>query len=275
MNKEKLDIMKENGINRISIGIETFHHTHLKQINRNLDKNKLISLVAYAREIGISNINFDLMYALPNETILDLEQDLEQLLELKPTHISTYSLMIEPHTVFGVTNIEPIDEDIDAFMYETICTTLKQVGYEHYEISNFSLPGYQSRHNKTYWNNEPYYGFGLGASGYYDGVRYSNTKNINSYLNGTYEQEHDILSIRETMEYEMILGLRKQEGVSKKIFAQKYGCQMEDVFPIDQLLKEGRIVQTHDRVQIPSNYWYISNDILLQFIGGTYESNSK
>lgn len=155
-----------------------------------------------------------MIYALPNETLKEVEEDIETFLQLDIPHISTYSLMIEPHTILGVQEVKQIEEELDYAMYQKIEDILKQNGFHHYEVSNFSLTEFESKHNLVYWNNLEYYGFGLGAAGYIDGVRYENTRKWNQYLSGNYREEFHKLSINEIIENELILGLRKLEGIS-------------------------------------------------------------
>ena len=205
------------------------------------------------------------MYAFPNETLEDLEKDLDEMLKLNINHISTYSLMIEPHTLLYNKNIETIDEELDEKMYKLICSKLDK--YNHYEFSNFATENYESKHNLTYWNNEQYYGFGLGASGYIDNIRYTNTKNLNEYLSNNYHIEENILTKIEMMENEMILGLRKLEGVSLEKFYIKYNKRIEDVFNISKLLKSEELIISSGYIKINEKNIYVSNDILINFIG--------
>ena len=262
LTKEKIDLFKRNNINRISIGIESFDKKNLKFLNRNLNN---LELIPYIKKIGIDNINVDLIYALPTESKKTLINDIDKLLELDVPHISTYSLIIEPHTMIYNKKIENIDDFLDLEMYNIICSKLK--AYNHYEISNFSKKGYESKHNLTYWNNEHYYGFGMGASGYIDNIRYTNTKSINEYIKENYILEEEKLDIKETMENEMILGLRKLEGVNISNFKKKYNKEIKEVFKIDKLIEEGKLLIENDCIKINSKYLYVSNEILINFIG--------
>lgn len=262
LTKEKIDLFKKNNINRISIGIESFNEDNLKYLNRKLCN---LDLIDYMKRIGLNNINVDLMYAIPNETKEILINDIDRILELDIPHISTYSLIIEPHTVLYNKKTKNIDDFLDLEMYNIICSKLKD--YNHYEVSNFSKEGYESKHNLTYWNNFNYYGFGMGASGYIDNIRYTNTKSINNYIDGNYEYEKDILTERITMENEMILGLRKLEGLSISNFEKKYHKKIEDVFDIKELLKERKLIINQDYIKINKDYIYVSNEILINFIG--------
>ena len=262
LTKEKIDLFKRNNINRISIGIESFDKKNLKFLNRNLNN---LELIPYMKKIGIDNINVDLIYALPTESKKTLINDIDKLLELDVPHISTYSLIIEPHTMIYNKKIENIDDFLDLEMYNIICSKLK--AYNHYEISNFSKKGYESKHNLTYWNNEHYYGFGMGASGYIDNIRYTNTKSINEYIKGNYILEEEKLDIKEIMENEMILGLRKLKGVNISDFKKKYNKEIKEVFKIDKLIEEGKLLIENDYIKINSKYLYVSNEILINFIG--------
>ena len=273
LTEEKIKIMKQHGVNRISIGIETFHLHHLKNMNRHHTKNQVQEMILTLKQYGFTNINLDFIYALPNETVKEVEEDIKNFLQLDVPHISTYSLIIEPNTIFHIQKIQPIDEDLDYEMYQTICKTLKQHGYEHYEISNFAKPNYTSKHNLTYWNNEKYYGFGLGASGYIDHIRYTNTKNFNKYCNGDYITEQIKMTDKMNMENEMILGLRKKEGVNEQQFEKKYGKIITSVFPIEQLKKKGQLQIENGWIKIKEEQIYLSNEILIQLLGEIDESN--
>ena len=156
IDKEKLELYKEFGINRLSFGIETISKEGLNLLERDLDLDKVVDTIKVCRELGFNNINVDLMYALPNETIKDLEKDLEFIYSLDVEHISTYSLIIEDHTKLKINNIKNISEDLDYEMYKYICESMKSNKYKHYEISNFCKDGYESHHNTCYWDNNYY-----------------------------------------------------------------------------------------------------------------------
>ena len=262
LSKEKIDLFKKNNINRISIGIESFDEDNLKYLNRKICN---LDLINYIKSIGIDNINVDLIYAIPGESKEVLINDINKLLDLDIPHISCYSLIIEPHTVLYNNKTKNIDEELDLEMYNIICSKLND--YNHYEVSNFSKKGYESKHNLTYWNNEQYYGFGMGASGYIDNIRYTNTKSINNYIDGNIILEKEELNERITMENEMILGLRKLDGVSISNFYKKYHKKIEDVFDIQKLIKERKLIIDNDYIKINKDYIYVSNEILINFIG--------
>ena len=264
--KEKLELLYKNGVNRISIGIQTFNNKYLKFLNRNHNEDMIKEKINIAKKIGFNNINIDLIYALKEETVEDLKIDLEKFLELDITHISTYSLIIEPHTKLFIDNEENIDDELDYEMYSTIKKVLESNGYKHYEVSNFAKEGYESKHNLTYWNNNEYYGFGMGASGYIDGIRYDNTRSINKYLNGEYILEEHKLDSREVIENEFILGFRKIDGINKEDFNKKFNMDIKNIDIIDKLLKEEKLLENKKNIYINPKYIYISNDILIEFI---------
>jgi len=263
--EEKLKLLYENRVNRISIGVQTFNDKYLLFLERNHTKDEVIKKIKLVKSIGLNNINVDLMYGFENQSIEDLKKDLDEYLKLDINHISIYSLILEEHTKLSMRNIS-LDDDLTADMYEYICKFLKEKGYNHYEISNFSRTCYESKHNLTYWNNEEYYGFGLGASGYIDEVRYENTRSLSKYLNGQYVLEKHKLSKKECMENEMILGLRKISGVNKEVFYKKYNMNINDVFNITELLDKDYLIDDGENIYINGNLLFVSNEIMKYFI---------
>ena len=263
IDEEKLELFKNNGVNRLSFGLETINESNLKLLDRNADKEKIFSIISLCRKMNFDNINIDLMYAIPSEDLNILNSDIDFVLNLNVEHISTYSLIIEDHTKLKINNTKYISEDLDYEMYNLICKRLKD--YDHYEISNFSKNGYQSRHNLCYWKNSNYYGFGLGASSYIDNRRINNTRSINKYLEDNYISNYEILKKDDIMSYEMILGLRTNIGVNKTSFFNKYGFEIEEIFNIKSFIERGLLV-SNDNIFIPIDKWYISNEILVSFI---------
>ncbi len=260
---EKLKFLYKNKVNRLSIGIETFNEKHLSFLNRK--KTDVISKIDQIKKIGFKNINIDLIYALPNQTIKDLKNDLDLFLKLDITHISTYSLIIEKNTLLDIKNTKNISEDLDFKMYNLIKNTLENNGYNHYEISNFAKPTYESKHNLTYWNNEFYYGFGLGSCGYIADYRYENTKSLSKYLKGIYLKEKHYVDKKEKLENEFILGFRKIKGINKKEFYDKYGIDINRIDVINRLIKEGKLTDFNGQVFIENEY--LSNCVLVDLIG--------
>jgi len=266
--EEKLTLFKSNNINRISIGVETINENYFSFLNRGTKKETVKEKIKLAQKY-FENINIDLMYGFPNQTKKELINDLSFITELNPSHISIYSLIIEEHTKIYIDKISPLDEELEAEMYYEIINYLKENGYIHYEISNFSKKGYESKHNLVYWNNEKYYGFGLGASGYIENIRYTNTRSLKKYLEGNYVFEKEIITKEIDMENEVIFGLRKTEGISRSKFLKKYCFDIEQIFDIMDLVNKKMLKIDGDNIFIPENNLYISNSILVNFIGGS------
>lgn len=262
INEYLLELLKENNVNRISIGIESFDKDNLEFLNRKYDKKEIFNKINLTKKY-FSNINVDLMYALPIESFNTFKKDLSYILKLDVPHISTYSLIIEEHTKIHNDGVKPIKEELDYKMYTYICNKLKKKGYLHYEISNFAKFGKESIHNLTYWNNEEYYGFGLGAHGYVDNVRYENTRNFNKYINEEYRLNELMVSRIEEMENELILGLRKMEGVDIKRFKIRYNADIFEVFPnIQKALDKKYLKLEDDMLFIVPSKIYVMNEIL-------------
>ena len=270
INIDKLKLFKENGVNRISIGVESVNPKYFEFLNRISEKDEVVSKINLVKKY-FDNYNIDLMYAFPNQSVKEVIDDLSFIISLNPTHISIYSLIIEEHTKIFIDKIEPIDEEIEEEMYYNIIKELKKNNYNHYEISNFAKSGYESIHNQVYWNNEKYYGFGLGASGYIDNIRYTNTKYINKYIEGKYINEKEIISNSIDMENEMIFGLRIINGVNKDNFHKKYHISIYDAFDIIDLIDKKLLIDDGNNIKIPEDKLYISNSILVNFVGGVRE----
>ena len=256
--EDKLILFKNNGINRLSIGIESFNEDNLKFMERpsiNIDN-------IYLAKKYFDNINLDLIYALPNETLDILNSDLDKVLELDPEHISIYSLIIEPNT--KIKDIKSIDDELDYDMYKLIYNRLSS--YNHYEVSNFAKEGYESKHNLTYWNNEEYYGFGLGASGYTNDIRYTNTKSINNYIKNEYNRVEEHLTIEDKEKYELIMGFRKLRGINLDNYKNKYNKDLLENPIINKLLKENKLTVKDNYIFINEKYFYLQNNILIELI---------
>lgn len=265
---EKIDLFKKYGINRISFGLESTNKKHLDFLNREFDRNKVISIINYAKEVGINNINIDLIYALENQTIEELKEDLNFITSLDIKHISTYSLIIEKNTLLSVLGTRNISEDLDFKMYRFICEFLKEKDFIHYEISNFCKEGYFSRHNTVYWKNLEYYGFGLGASSYIGNRRITNTRSFNRYFSKEYISNIEEVSNKDLREYEIMLGLRLAKGIDKKKFRNRFGKRIEEWYNYDELIDKGFIIDDGNNLFIPEEKFYVSNEIIVKFIEG-------
>ncbi len=266
ISEELLKDLKDMGVNRLSIGIESFDEDKLAFMNRSITFDEAKRKIDLAKSLEFDNINVDLMYGIPYERAKDLRKDLGLFLKLEPTHISTYSLIIEEHTMCKVREDENIKEEEEQKMYCYIKDKLEKTGFNHYEVSNFALPGYESKHNLCYWNNQEYYGFGLGASGYIKGFRYENTKSFSKYLEGNYKENEHLVSKVEMMENELMLALRKMKGINLQEFFDKYEVNLQDVFPVKPLIKNKELIYKDGYIFINPKYIYVMNEILLKLI---------
>lgn len=262
--KEKLELFRENGVNRLSFGLETISSSQLEFLEREESIERTANIIKTAKEIGFNNINVDLMYALPNETIDDLKKDLDFIKSLDIEHVSCYSLIIEEHTKLSINNTENIDSDLDYEMYLEICNFMKNNGFSHYEISNYSKVGFESKHNLVYWNNDEYYGFGLGASSYIDNKRCANTRSISNYLKGKYLLEEEILEKDDLVYYEVMLNLRKKSGIDLNKLYSLYNVRLD----YKELVNLGLLEIDDNKLYIPEDKWYISNDIIIRLLEG-------
>ncbi|MDO4466848.1 MAG: radical SAM family heme chaperone HemW [Bacillota bacterium] len=218
----KIKLYKELGVNRISLGVQTFQETLLQKIGRHHTNEQVFETIRGFKQKDIDNISIDLIYALPNQTMEDLKKDIEVFLSLDLPHLSIYSLQIEENSVFGKQGIKPVDEDLEADMYEYICEKLKEAGYLHYEISSFCKPNMYSRHNVVYWSDEDFYGLGLGASGKENNIRYDNTHSMKEYLEKGACPSWIETSLEEKAYEAIMMGLRTTMGFSISDWQTKY-----------------------------------------------------
>ena len=243
---EYLQALIKQGVNRLSIGSQTFDDNILKLIGRRHNSSDIIRTVEFAKNAGFENISVDLIYGLPTQTIEKLRQDLDKFLSLEIQHISTYGLKIEEGSYWGryynkadnkliVPNSDliylPPDDDTQADMYEGVNEILEQNGFYRYEVSNFAKKGYESKHNLNYWNNDEYYGFGAAAHGYADGVRFYNYSELEKYMaTPSTHQYGKTLTEDEKLEEEIFLGFRKREGVNVNKIKEKFGIDFENKY---------------------------------------------
>ena len=263
---ELLSVLKSNNVNRLSIGIESFNEKKLSFMNRKHTFDEAQEKIKLCRQYGFDNINIDLIYGIPKETIGMLKKDLKQILKLNPQHISTYSLIIEDNTVIGISKPTPIEDELDEEMYNVICQTLKKKDYNHYEVSNFAKKGYTSRHNINYWLNENYYGFGLGAHGYIGNIRYENTRSLTKYINGAYVLNQSLLSKEEDMNNTIMLGFRLLKGINLEYFYEKYQENLQQHYDIQKLLDDKKLLYEDGYLKINPKYMYVMNEILIKII---------
>lgn len=231
LTKEKMILLKQHGINRISLGVQSTHNDMLKKIGRTHTFETVVETVENLREVGFDNISMDFIYGLPNQTLEDVAQDLENLCKLNPQHLSLYALTIEPNSAFGIQGMKPASSELETEMYELIVKTLLNKGYIHYEIANFCKPGYESAHNMHYWQYHDFYGVGVGASGKENHTRYTWTKNIQEYLSDKQSYDEYLNLSQEDEMFEMVMmGLRTSHGINLKDFHSRFNQSLTEVF---------------------------------------------
>jgi oxygen-independent coproporphyrinogen III oxidase len=275
--REKLQLFKEMGVNRLSIGLQAWQDTLLKALNRVHNLEQFLSAYHSARELGFNNINVDLMFGLPGQTIEQWKETLEKVTALKVEHISCYSLIIEESTPFYNMNsrgklVLP-EEEKEREMYELAVNFLKFNGYDQYEISNFTKQNLKCRHNMIYWNLEDYYGCGSGASSYLNSVRYRNTDSIESYIymmddnnNACIEEYKN--SKEDDMEEFMFMGLRKLEGISEKEFSERFNINIDEVYKnvINKFTNNKLLMREAGRLYLSEEGIQLSNQVMCEFI---------
>ena len=276
LDADKIAILKNSAVNRVSLGVQTFDNKMLKKIGRSHLEKDIYENIDRLKLAGFDNISIDLIYALPGQTMDQVKENVAKAISLDIPHMSLYSLILENHTVFMNRmrrgKLPLPKEELEAEMFEYIIAELEQAGFEHYEISNFSKPGFESRHNLMYWDNAEYYGIGAGASGYVDGVRYKNHGPIRHYLSAVeagdarITEEH--LSQKEQMEEEMFLGLRKKSGVSMARFEEKFGRSFEGLYGeiIRDLVQHGLMQIDGDRVRMTKRGLFLGDTVAERFI---------
>lgn len=270
---KKLTIYRNVGINRLSLGLQSTDAEELKLLGRIHSYEEFLKSYEWAREVGFSNINIDLMFAIPGQTGEAWRQHLYQVAELNPEHISAYSLIIEEGTPFAEQNLDLPDEDTEYQMYEDTAEILERYGYRQYEISNYAKQGYMCRHNAGYWQRREYLGFGLGASSLYRGMRFSNTRRMQEYLKESrnpdqIRQDVTVLSRNERIEEFMFLGLRMTEGISEKKFEENFDVRLMDVYGdiLQKYEETGFMEHIETKWRLTRKGIHVSNHILADFL---------
>jgi putative oxygen-independent coproporphyrinogen III oxidase len=273
LSDEKIAVLKKNHVNRVSLGVQTFNDKLLKKIGRSHSAQDVFDNVAKLKAAGFDNITIDLIYALPGQTMADVKQDVAHVMSLDLPHVALYSLILENHTIFMNKmrrgRLDLPSEDTDFEMYNYIIDSLQAAGFEHYEISNFGKAGYESAHNLMYWDNAEYYGFGAGASGYVDGVRYKNHVPIHHYLEHADKQVvKEKLTLKEQMEEELFLGLRKKSGVNTQQFSDKFNQDFEALYgPTVAALRDKQLLEkSGDQIYMTRRGLMLGNDVFEAFL---------
>jgi len=277
LNKEKLKVIKSLGINRLSMGLQVTQNHHLKYIGRIHTYEQFEKNYKDAIDIGINNINVDLMYSLPNQSFDEWKETLEKIINLNPKHISAYSLILEEGTKFYDMymdkEFELNDEEVDINIYNYTIDKLSSSGYNQYEISNYAKEGYECKHNILYWKCDNYLGLGPGASGYINNYRYSNICDIteyNKYLDDNKKplEEKNILSKKDEIEEFIFMGLRMNKGINLDEFNKKFNINFKNKYNhiIEKLKNLNLIIEQNNNITLTQRGREISNTVFVEFI---------
>lgn len=277
LDAEMAAALREMGFNRLSMGVQAWQNSLLRALGRIHSIEGFLENYQAVREAGFANINTDLMFALPEQTMEDWQETVRQIVRLQPEHISAYSLILEEGTPFYERyergELEPAAEELDREMYHWAAAYLAENGYEQYEISNFAKKGRQSRHNRIYWQAEEYLGLGLGAHSYMEGERFHNSYDMQKYICA--EGKADILkedaertTEKDALAEFMFLGLRLTEGISFARFRERFGMEMDDIYgkEIEKLLAEGLLIQDKTGIRLTKRGTDVSNYVFEKFL---------
>lgn len=277
LGRETARALRGMGFNRLSIGVQAWQDSLLQRLGRIHTIGEFLENYQMAREEGFRNVNLDLMFALPGQTLADWRETLEQAAALGPEHISAYSLILEEGTPFyqewEAGRLTPVPEEMDREMYYMAIDFLAGKGYAQYEISNFAKPGRQSRHNRLYWQAEEYIGLGLGAHSCWAGGRFHNTYDLEGYIRAEgrlerLEQDREQITEKDALEEFMFLGLRLTEGVSFAAFRERFGREMRAVYgeQIDRLTKQGLLAEDGTGIRLTRRGIDVSNVVFGEFL---------
>ena len=275
--REKLEFLKAMGVNRLSIGLQAFQDSLLKELGRIHTFEDFKQSFSLARELGFNNINIDLMFGLPSQTLEQWIETLENVTKLNPEHLSCYSLIVEEGTGFykrfelGTLNLP--DEDLEIRMYAETIEYLKNKGYMQYEISNFAKNGMTCKHNLIYWDLDEYIGCGAASHSYSDGFRYRNEENVEEYIEKMNTEYSAIVekrknSYKDDMEEFMFMGLRKNVGISKSEFTRKFNEDIHNVYGdvISKYVSTGFMKESDDSIFLTYKGIELSNVVMAEFI---------
>lgn len=266
---EKAKRYKQAGINRVSLGVQSTNNQLLKEIGRTHSYEDVQTSIEILTSVGITNISMDLIYGLPNQTLNDLEIDVDRLLALNPKHLSLYSLTIEPNSQFSRAGIKEVSSELETDMYLLIQKKLKEHGFIHYEISNYCLQGFESLHNLSYWKYDDYLGVGIGASSKVNHRRLTNHHNINDYIQGkrVVSENLELSEADEMFEY-IMMNLRLIDGIDCQRFFELFKIDIYDRFKrtIDLYVNKGLLVYNKKRLYANDKGRLMLNEMLVDFL---------
>ncbi|HSR52061.1 MAG TPA: radical SAM family heme chaperone HemW [Acidobacteriota bacterium] len=272
-----LEVYRRLGIDRISLGVQSFHDGHLKALGRVHDAQQARTSIRWIRQAGFDNLNLDLIFALPHQTLDEWRADVEESFSYRPEHVSLYNLTIEPGTEFGRRRqaglLLETAQDLAADMFQTAIDDAEKAGMIHYEISNFALPGRECLHNRIYWRNEDYLGLGVGASSYVDGLRWTNCGDLDDYAQGAARgwvprEVEERLPARQALGEEIMLRLRTREGADLAALSDKYGLAAQNLYaaPLQRLQSDGLISLRGTSVTLTPRGIFLADQVCAEFL---------
>lgn len=273
LSEEKLSALKKGGVNRLSIGVQSFNNSELETIGRVHNESDAENAVKLSQKCRFSNINLDIMFSLPGQTNESFKYTLEKAISLNPTHISCYSLILEEHTplyddvMSG--KVKLCDEETDRALYEYACKFFSAHGFNQYEISNFAHQGYKCKHNLKYWNCDEYVGVGVAAHSYFKGERFFNTASLDDYLSGRYSGGiAEKIEGKDAISEFIIMGLRKTAGIEKKEFKKRFGKEIGELYKkeIEKFKRAGLIEEDDITLRLTFEGVNVSNAVLCEFV---------
>lgn len=268
MDLYKLKILKLGGINRLSIGVQTFQNHLLKGIDRHHSQQQVLRLIKQAQQLGFSNISIDLMYGLPQQTLTDIKEDLKIVATLNIQHISYYSLILEDHTILQYEHYQPLDSEQEYGLNVYIDDTLRNMGFYQYEISNYAKEGYESQHNLAYWHYDNYYGIGIGACSKIDHLIIENSRSITNYINHNAKNKVIEQNKEETMFNHIMMSLRLNEGLDLERFYHLYQEDATVLYQkaIHKNIDRGCLEIRNNHLMTTKKGMYLLNQVLLDFL---------
>ena len=280
LHAEKMAVLVGYGINRISLGAQCFNDNILKTLGRIHSSEDIGTAVRVVRKAGIENLNLDLIFGLPGQTLTDWQHTISKAIELEPEHLSLYGLMLEKNTPLGRKYLSAgehdlPDDDLQADMYEWAVDFLDAHGYKRYEVANFAKPGYECSHNLAYWRLEDYIGLGPAAVSCLNNIRIKNEENIDLYTNrllnegrGYNPRDVEVLSLKDRMAEYVILGLRTVWGVDPREFKRKFNKEIQDIYGsvLTDYQKNGILLLENGKIKINPSYLFVANSILQKFV---------
>lgn len=271
-NPEDVDLpfakaLREAGVNRVSLGVQTVDDGYLRKLGRNHTFAKALQAVGFLHEVGIDNLSADFIYALPGQTIADVKKDLDGVDQFRYlTHVSFYSLQVEKHTMFYIQGVKTPDSDTLADMYELINRELARKGFLRYEVSNFAKPGYECQHNLCYWHDDPYAAIGMGATSYENGVREVRNRDIVSYMKGAYVLRREAENAQ-TREFNfLMLNLRLAKGFALSEFTRRFHKDFLVSYAANIAKVSQSLIVDRQRVRVKPEYLYVLDEVLVDLL---------